>query len=249
MDKEQREFLSTYTSYSGSDLSVTFGNTMIGTLQQISYAIQREKTPVFVAGNPNPVSFSRGKRGIAGSLVLATFDRDELMAQMREIWDQIAPPAMFTAEGKYFGKNQTAMTSKLKNRFSNVNDGNLIVDKDGVFIRTDANKSNESFNGKVNVPQGFSLITKDNFQYADQIPPFDVTLTFANEYGQASFMKIYDLELLNEASGVSVDSTVLEKNYTWVARSISPLYRGVHLSGGNNSGTNLAVSEVYVDNG
>ena len=77
-------------------------------------------------------------------------------------------------------------------------------------------------------PSGFidiaSSVTFMN--YADMMPPVDVVLTFGNEYGQSAFQKIYDLEILNEAGGVSIDTNVLEKHYTWIARNISPLFQG-----------------------
>jgi hypothetical protein len=232
IDKDQREFLSNYTSFSGSDLLVTFGSKIIGTLQQISYAIQREKVPVFTVGDANPRSFSRGKRGIAGSLVLATFDRDELHYQMQEIWNEIAPAAMYTADGYHFKSGVEGLNRRLKGRFDKESVKPAISTSD--IIAQELQSNTDIGDAKIRVPAGFGLITKNNLQYADQIPPFDVTLTFANEYGQACFMKIYDLELLNEASGVSVDSSVLEKNYTWIARSISPLYKGVQNSGGSS---------------
>lgn len=92
-------YVNTLTSFSGSDLIVTVGPKTIGELQQISWAIQREKAPVYTFGSPDPRSFSRGKRGIAGSLVFATFNRDALLEALKEIWHQIAPKAMFTAAG------------------------------------------------------------------------------------------------------------------------------------------------------
>ena len=64
--------------------------------------------------------------------------------------------------------------------------------------------------------------------YADMLPPFDITMTFANEYGQAAFQKIYDVDILNEGSGISVDTTVMERQMTYIARRISPLIEGVY---------------------
>ena len=60
--------------------------------------------------------------------------------------------------------------------------------------------------------------------YADQIPPFDIVLAAANEYGAQAVMKIYGVELLNENSGVSIDDIVTEQQYTYIARSITPWY-------------------------
>lgn len=58
--------------------------------------------------------------------------------------------------------------------------------------------------------------------YADQIPPFDVVLVAANEYGASAKMAIYGVEILNENSGVSIDDIVTEQQYTYIARNITP---------------------------
>lgn len=52
--------ISTLTSFSGADLVVSFANQVIGELQSISWAIQREKAPVFTLGSADARSFSRG---------------------------------------------------------------------------------------------------------------------------------------------------------------------------------------------
>ena len=44
-----------------------------------------------------------------------------------------------------------------------------------------------------------------NAWYVDQIPPFDVVIVAANEYGKAATMRIYGIEILNEGSGFSID--------------------------------------------
>ena len=60
-------------------------------------------------------------------------------------------------------------------------------------------------------------------KYSDEIPPFDITLSFANEYGQSAVMVIYGCEILNEASSFSVDSTTTDKACTYIARSVDYL--------------------------
>ena len=57
--------------------------------------------------------------------------------------------------------------------------------------------------------------------YADQIPPFDIVLAAANEYGAQAVMKIFGVELLNENSGVSIDDIVTEQQYTYICKSIT----------------------------
>lgn len=69
--------------------------------------------------------------------------------------------------------------------------------------------------------RGSVLVNKTDPVYADEILPFDVTITCANEYGQMATMTIFGVELLNEGSGFSIDNVVTEKAYTFIARSIS----------------------------
>lgn len=59
--KNESEYARTYTSYSGADIKASFGKTVIGELNSITYSVTREKAPVFTFGDPNPRSFSRGK--------------------------------------------------------------------------------------------------------------------------------------------------------------------------------------------
>ncbi|MNY20023.1 hypothetical protein D3C86_1534840 [compost metagenome] len=231
------------TSFSGSDLIVTVGPKTIGELQQISWAIQREKAPVYTFGSPDARSFSRGKRGIAGSLVFATFNRDALLEALKEIWHQIAPKAMFTAAGNIAVQGSEDFKNALDLAAWNQASGNTTPAGTGFSGTTQVgwNAAHGSDNkwdpatgtwlqsqSKVAQPPGFGLMRGDNILYADQVPPFDITMTFANEYGQAAFQKIYDVDILNEGSGVSVDTIVMERQMTYVARRISPIMAGVY---------------------
>lgn len=242
--------INTLTSFSGADLVVSFANQIVGELQQISYAIQREKAPVFTLGSPDARSFSRGKRGIAGSMVFAVFDHDALVSALQHVWDRVAPPAMFTAAGNQASAKSEAFLDALDMLKWNIKTTNEATknNPDYGFVGTSEIAANKDFgsNGKprfdetgyfaesfenateIYVPTGFAPIRGDNILYADQLPPFDATLTFANEYGQTAFQKIYDIDILNESSGVSVDTVVMERQLTYIARRLSPLVRGVY---------------------
>ena len=78
------QYTKTYTTFGGSDIVATFNGTVIGELQAITYSITREKVPVYTMGSAEPRSFSRGKRGIAGNLVFITFNRDALLAELKD---------------------------------------------------------------------------------------------------------------------------------------------------------------------
>ena len=262
--------IQTLTSFSGADLVATFANKVIGELQQISWAVQRDKAPVFTCGSPDARSFSRGKRGLAGSMVFAVFDHDALVSALQSVWNDIAPSAMFTAAANNKRANSEDFTNALdmikwNQTVSNIQNGVSDDNKTGVSLddragygfsfgsttsgdytnAINAQVANGSNNtpsidedgfvdgwandgDKIYVPAGFSPIRGENVIYADTLPPFDVTLTFASEYGHTAFQKIYDVDILNESSGASVDTVVMARQVTWIARRLSPLIRGVY---------------------
>lgn len=254
--------IQTLTSFSGADLVATFANKVIGELQQISWAVQRDKAPVFTCGSPDARSFSRGKRGLAGSMVFAVFDHDALVYALQTVWDDIAPSAMFTAAannvlsnsedftnaldmikwnkavseaalddttadragyGFSWGTTAASFTDSIDAQSANGSNNSPKVDEKTGYI-TDWNDDGD----KIYIPAGFAPIRGENVIYADTLPPFDITLTFASEYGHTAFQKIYDVDILNESSGASVDTVVMARQVTWIARRLSPLIRGVY---------------------
>src|SRR3989304_2550589 len=76
------EFVRSFNSFSGVDIKGVFGNKVIAELQAVSYSITREKAPIYTMGSADPRSFSRGKRGIAGTLVFVMFDRHVVLSAL-----------------------------------------------------------------------------------------------------------------------------------------------------------------------
>lgn len=58
---------------------------------------------------------------------------------------------------------------------------------------------------------------------ADELPPFDITISFANEYGFDSRLVIYGVRLLREGQVMSVSDIYIENTYTFVASDIDLL--------------------------
>lgn len=57
----------------------------------------------------------------------------------------------------------------------------------------------------------------------DELPPFDITITYANEYGKDSVLRIYGVRLVNEGQVCSVNDIYMENTYQYVASNIQPL--------------------------
>ncbi|MDR3717438.1 MAG: hypothetical protein P4K98_01455 [Bryobacteraceae bacterium] len=51
--------------------------------------------------------------------------------------------------------------------------------------------------------------------YSDQVLPFDIMLSGANEYGAMCAAKIFGVEILNEGWGISIDDAVSEMQATF----------------------------------
>jgi len=62
---------------------------------------------------------------------------------------------------------------------------------------------------------------------ADMLPPFDIVVTFFNEYGNMSKMKIFGVTIVDEGQTVSIDDLIIEQTYTYMARGIQPMVKMV----------------------
>lgn len=189
----------TYTSFSGVDIKAVIGGKIVGNLQAISYAIQREKAPIYVMGRVDPLSFSRGKRGIAGTMISLMLDEHLLHSDpfAEELFvddvDTIKPDPSSTTLSQDLGTGAGGREDDLTNpgiftSMTGVDDGHVVT----------------------------------NPYYVDQIRPFDVVIIAMNEYGKGAQMRIYGIEILNEGSGFSIDDIVIENQMTYVARTILP---------------------------
>lgn len=61
---------------------------------------------------------------------------------------------------------------------------------------------------------------------ADQIPPFNIIITFNNEYGDVSTMGIYGIRFVNEGATMSVDDILMEQTNTYIATDIDMMHKG-----------------------
>ena len=86
---------------------------------------------------------------------------------------------------------------------------------------------------------------------ADQLPPLDISISFANEYGNVSWMAIYGVEFTNEGLVMSIEDIFLEGTVQYVARDWDPIrsvanrpYSHQHGVGRELSGSNLLKEDL-----
>lgn len=205
----ESEFAKSYNSFSGSDIKAVIGNTQFANLQAISYSVTREKAPIYTMGSPDPRAYSRNKRGIAGSLIWLNFDRHALL------------DVFYRTAGTF-----VANTDDIRPQFQAL--ASQPLSQQAIF--------NSALERTVGLPVSATIDQLDQLTvrevsqfkelaapwYSDQVLPFDVTLAGNNEYGAATAMRIFGIEILNEGSGHSVDDSVNEAQATFVARYVQP---------------------------
>lgn len=191
-------FSKTYNSFSGVDIVATFGGKVIGELEGISYTIQREKAPIYTMGSADPRSFSRAKRGIAGSLVFTVFDRSALLEVMRDrpyIANKYDVPAGF--------------------EITDINDAEIFTVQPGIVSPAVGTASPTVSRIAID-----KVLARPN--YLDQVLPFDIVVTAHNEYGSFAQMQIHGVEIMNEGSSMSVDDITTSQACTFIATGITP---------------------------
>jgi hypothetical protein len=57
----------------------------------------------------------------------------------------------------------------------------------------------------------------------DQLPPFDATLVFADEYGHTSYRKLLGIDMLTDGTVYSVQDQITEQTITYMASDFTPL--------------------------
>ena len=200
------QYTATYTSFGGADITATFNGKVIGELQAVSYSINREKAPIYTLGSAEPRSFSRGKRAIAGNLVFIVFNRDALLAELG------TGPKI----SKYHGNDAAAFEENDEARF-------MSIDNWDKYMSNLASPNGFVGGGETGGTVADLVNDSATPVYADEILPFDITISLANEYGQKAKITLYGVELLNEGMGFSIDSVTTEKAYTFVCRSVDSM--------------------------
>lgn len=192
-------YMKTYSTFGGCDIVATFNGKVIGELQAITYSLTREKVPVYTMGSAEPRSFSRGKRGIAGNLVFVSFNRDALLSELGD-------KAISKYKANDIGAGEFMSMEKWDAMMSDLASSGSIKEESRAIGDT-RNLVNDNAKAR----------------YADEVLPFDITISLANEYGNKAVTVIYGVEILNEGIGFSIDAPTSERAYTFVARSVDTM--------------------------
>jgi hypothetical protein len=152
-----------YNSFSGSDIRAVIGQYQFAELQAVSYSVSREKAPIYTLGSADVRSFSRNKRGIAGSLIWVNFDRHALLNLVKKL-----------------GGTFVANVDDVRPQFQP--DANVFLSQNAIFNQTLVRSNGIAADATIDALSGQRLDTVSGFKqeaqawYSDQVLPFDITL-------------------------------------------------------------------------
>lgn len=78
-----------------------------------------------------------------------------------------------------------------------------------------------------NLVYGTRVDSRTMYPLADMLPPFDMVLTFASEYGAFARMKILGMVIVDEGGTFSIENIISEQEFTYMATGIIPLTKFV----------------------
>jgi hypothetical protein len=228
-DKANRQYNQTgrtYNSFAGTDIVAVLRipglenaePLVLGSLQTLSYSSHRESTPVRTLGRVSPKGHTAGPRTVAGSLIFTVFDRNIV----REVSDMILRSASQNEDIV----NDAGDVVGTQLRYSPDNwtrKGVRPADESGWFARQ---RVNTLRNGGVMM---------------DEMPPFDIIVTFGNEYGNSSYLVIKGVVIVDEGQVMSIEDMLTENTYSYMAEELQVLdslgymggYSAEAVNGGN----------------
>lgn len=223
-----------FQSLSGSEIHAVFGNLKFADIQMIKYASSRQKAPVYTMGSADLRAIARGPRSINGALIFSHLSKQNLVEKMGEAGYQVFLSNDETANYNSAYKKQGAAGT--------AGDANTLKRQALRASGTIANYGAVSQNGLSAgagtfdpFAVGEDIYNLSNFGQvqsaflADQLPPFDITLVGIPETAAQGLLdKTYKpqslvlrgVEFVSEASGTSIEDLVIEKQMSFLARSL-----------------------------
>ena len=223
-----------FQSLSGSEIHAVFGNIKFADIQMIKYASSRQKAPVYTMGSADLRAIARGPRSINGALIFSHLSKQNLVEKMSEAGYKVFLSNDETANYNSAYKKQGAAGTN--------GDANTLKRQALRASGTIANYGAVSQNGLSAgagtfdpFAVGEDIYNLSNFGQvqsaflADQLPPFDITLVGIPETAAQGLLdKTYKpqslvlrgVEFVSEASGTSIEDLVIEKQMSFLARSL-----------------------------
>jgi len=185
---------------------------VISTLNSITVSVVREINPIWAMGKADFSSVSKGKRSISGTMTFVVFDRDPLVRDLVVLDDLKAMQSQFVS---MIGSNTTGQWQS--------GEGNRVVNGMANSIAQQGVGANYLTNALAAVNNLYTMLAKQPIRYADQLAPFDITISFINDQGAASVASVRQIYVVSQGFGVGMGDMENNQVYTYIARFYEPM--------------------------
>lgn len=186
-----------------------------GSIQTLSVSTFREKNPVRSLGFQNVMGYTRGNRTVGGRLIFALLDTHPFN-------DNGFNPHAESTPGK---SGILRSTSGVLDAHVFLDD--LFADVEEDNFTTPARKGTEVIIGRKH-QYDFTWDSQlfGELMFPDEMPPFDIIVTFVNEAGGAGKIVLHGVDIMGESMVLSIEDLFTEVQYDYVARGMSMFEEG-----------------------
>ena len=214
----------TFQSFTGADIQAiaTFrdstGNPaqkVIGTLSSLTVSVVREVNPLWGMGSPDFRAVSRGKRSVSGTLTFIVLDRDPLV---RDLVGISAHSQLTELRNQYLVNAE--ISPGVVNQF--VNADLYMPGGYEPLSPSPANRGNQAAVAGA-IQSLYRILGSQPLRYADQLAPFDITVSLINDQGAASVASVRQIYVVSQGTGWSMHDLESDQVYSFIARYYEPL--------------------------
>lgn len=176
--------------------------TQMDSVMSISYSTIRERFPVRVIGQSNPVKFTQGPRSIAGHIAFTVFAEDVLVRLRTRLQDEVDK---ITSNMSSYSPRSSLMASGYAGRLEQK------IQEEEAARATDLMKARNEF-GVI--------------QSLDSLAPFHILVMGVNERGVSSRFLLKDVQIVDENQYQGTAMPNITNKVSYVARDLIPMTSG-----------------------
>lgn len=215
--------------FSGGDLQAFVNDIKVGNMESITWSISVEVVGNYVMGRRDPVLYTTGKRVIVGSMVLSQYDRHALLEQVfqmdlrgkrqiADLWSNNTPAQQIRRRD--FALEETGVQGVNPSTLNLASDTR--ISDPGITLLRGLSPTEYAQQLSDQLTETANLIGAENLQYADQLPPFDVTLVGVNRTGAAAKCTLFGVQVTQETTGYSLNDMGNSVGMSFVCIAVSP---------------------------
>lgn len=237
------------TIFSGGDFHAYINNIKVMNLEAVTISTAVETVGNYVMGRRDPVAYVTGKRAIVGSMIATQYDRHAILEQIFKLSDRYGPHPTI---GDLWEENVPINQARRANvpvtfeganpingeRTAWVYDATLDSPERAAYYAKGLTRGEFQQQLKEHVEATARIVGATNFNYSDQLPPFDLTLVGVAKTGVAAACTIFGIQITNETWGISQAELGGQVGISFVALGVSPLRNITQLDIGYSGRTN-----------